>query len=270
MAQRQLRRATRSASWSLARQQRLYFLPLPQGQGSFRPGLAIAVFNLRRMGPLYQALLADARFHQLLLAFDCRSCRRPPARRDARCAVVCCIPRSSGASRAAGSGRARRSTTGASASAARWTVSHAGDTAVAALPRPQGLARRYGGADRACGTARAAARELSELVGVNRRRSRAGGTWWRDSFTASPFWQVARAAFMPPVDQDRLPASLLERFAGDAADQSSSRCCVFCCRSPEAASTLDNGFPDPQRMLVASQLRVHLPSGTPRSRGAPA
>jgi hypothetical protein len=31
------------------------------------------------------------------------------------------------------------------------------------------------------------------------------------------FWKAALAAFMPPVDQARLPASLLERFAGDAA-----------------------------------------------------
>jgi hypothetical protein len=31
---------------------------------------------------------------------------------------------------------------------------------------------------------------------------------------ASPFWRVAAAAFMPPVDQARQPASLLERFSG--------------------------------------------------------
>ena len=62
-------------------------------------------------------------------------------------------------------------------------------------------------------------RRLSELVGVNRRTVERWRTWWRDSFTTSPFWQIARAAFMPPVDQDSLPASLIERFTGDTVDQ---------------------------------------------------
>src|SRR6266545_304685 len=35
---------------SFSRQQRLYFLPLPQGQGSFRPGLAIAVLDSTERG----------------------------------------------------------------------------------------------------------------------------------------------------------------------------------------------------------------------------
>ncbi len=38
-------------------------------------------------------------------------------------------------------------------------------------------------------------------------------------FPATPFWQVARAAFVPPIDHERLPASLLERFTGDDADR---------------------------------------------------
>ena len=47
-------------------------------------------------------------------------------------------------------------------------------------------------------------RHLTEAVGVDRRTVARWQVWWRDSFTASPFWQIARAAFMPPVDQDRL------------------------------------------------------------------
>jgi len=62
-------------------------------------------------------------------------------------------------------------------------------------------------------------RELAEVIGVDRHTVERRRTWWRDSFTATPFWQVARAAFMPPVDQDRLPAALIERFAGDDADR---------------------------------------------------
>ena len=60
-------------------------------------------------------------------------------------------------------------------------------------------------------------RHLTEAVGVDRRTVARWQVWWRDSFTASPFWQIARAAFMPPVDQDRLPATLIERFTGDDA-----------------------------------------------------
>ena len=38
---------------------------------------------------------------------------------------------------------------------------------------------------------------------------------WRTTFTTTPFWQAARARFLPPLDHARLPASALERFAGD-------------------------------------------------------
>ena len=64
--------SSRWAASSLARQHFLYLLPLPQGHGSLRPGLAIVVNALepRRMDPMYSTLLADATFHQLLLAFD--------------------------------------------------------------------------------------------------------------------------------------------------------------------------------------------------------
>src|SRR5712672_1269366 len=62
-----------------------------------------------------------------------------------------------------------------------------------------------------------ATRQLTELFGVSRRTVRRWRTWWGSAFAASPFWKLAAAAFMPPVDRSRLPASLLERFAGDAA-----------------------------------------------------
>jgi len=60
---------------------------------------------------------------------------------------------------------------------------------------------------------------LSQAVGVDRRTVERWRAWWRKGFTATPFWQVARATFMPPIDHERLPASLLERFTGDAADR---------------------------------------------------
>jgi hypothetical protein len=61
---------SREAASSRAMQQRLYFLPLPQGQRSFRPILAISPTSVQRTEPLYQTVLADAKFHEQLLVFD--------------------------------------------------------------------------------------------------------------------------------------------------------------------------------------------------------
>ena len=59
---------------------------------------------------------------------------------------------------------------------------------------------------------------LSAIVRVDRRTVERWRRWWRETFTATPFWQVVRAQFMPPVAHACLPGSLLDRFAGDAAD----------------------------------------------------
>ena len=59
---------------------------------------------------------------------------------------------------------------------------------------------------------------LSDVVSVDRRTIARWRHWWRDAFTATPFWRIARARFMPPVDHDRLPAALIERFTGDSAE----------------------------------------------------
>ena len=62
-------------------------------------------------------------------------------------------------------------------------------------------------------------RRLIQSVNIDRRTIARWRRWWREAFTASPFWRSTRAAFMPPVDEDRLPATLLERFAGGAAER---------------------------------------------------
>jgi hypothetical protein len=62
-------------------------------------------------------------------------------------------------------------------------------------------------------------RELTALIGVSRRTVERWRKWWRDTFTATPFWQSERAKLMPPVDTDRLPAALIERFTGDDTDR---------------------------------------------------
>jgi hypothetical protein len=58
-------------------------------------------------------------------------------------------------------------------------------------------------------------RKLRDLLGVSRRTVERWRRWWRDAFAESPFWRVAAAGFMPPTETKLLPASLLERFAGD-------------------------------------------------------
>ncbi len=69
------------------------------------------------------------------------------------------------------------------------------------------------------GATAARMRQLSELIGVNRGTVERWRAWWREIFTASPFWQIGRAAFLPPVDHDRLPVSLIERFNGGGGER---------------------------------------------------
>jgi hypothetical protein len=70
-----------------------------------------------------------------------------------------------------------------------------------------------------CGISEPRMRRLNGVIGVDRRTLGRWRMWWRKAFTGSPFWSSARAAFMPPVDEHRLPAELLERFAGSAAER---------------------------------------------------
>jgi len=60
---------------------------------------------------------------------------------------------------------------------------------------------------------------LAQVVRVDRRTVERWRRWWRNMFTATPFWQTARAAFMPPVEHDRMPATLLDRFLGSQSDR---------------------------------------------------
>ena len=56
---------------------------------------------------------------------------------------------------------------------------------------------------------------LSVVPGLDRRTLARWRAWWRSTFTDSPFAPVARAAVATPIDIAALPVSLLERFAGD-------------------------------------------------------
>ncbi len=59
-------------------------------------------------------------------------------------------------------------------------------------------------------------KKLREHLGVSRRTVERWRVWWQEAFAENAFWKAAAAAFLPPVERDLLPASLLERFGGDA------------------------------------------------------
>jgi hypothetical protein len=172
------------------------------------------------MASLYATLLADARFHELLLAFDadladaaragrCRHCdgalhsakfkRKPRGRgcklgpeHDQRFSFCCAVDGCRG-----------RETPASLRFLGRRVYVAAIVVLIAIL--------KHGATD-----ARLA--RLSDVASVDRRTIARWRHWWCDAFTATPFWRIARARFMPPVDHDRLPVALIERFTGDGAE----------------------------------------------------
>lgn len=66
--------------------------------------------------------------------------------------------------------------------------------------------------------ARAATRQLPELLAVPRRTLLRWSAWWQEAFPLTTLWQASSARFLPPVAVDQLPGSLLERFAGAAGE----------------------------------------------------
>jgi len=65
----------------------------------------------------------------------------------------------------------------------------------------------------ACVRALAAAEVASERAdaGVPGRTVKRWLSWWRTVFVASALWQELRSRLLPPLDESRLPASLIER-----------------------------------------------------------
>lgn len=168
----------------------------------------------------------------------------PRNARDACCAAAGSIRPAAGASRVAGPAGSGRSMISASASAVPSMACRTRETppSLRFLGRKVYLAAIVVLIAMRHGATELRTRQLSEVVGVDRRTVVRWREWWRESFTATPFWQIARAAFMPPVDQDRLPATLIERFAGSGREQLVALP-RFLTPSPEAMGTLDNGFP---------------------------
>lgn len=60
---------------------------------------------------------------------------------------------------------------------------------------------------------------LAETLRIDRRTLEHWRRWWLETFTALPFWRAKAGAFRRPVDAARLPASLLDRFRGDAEER---------------------------------------------------
>jgi len=58
-------------------------------------------------------------------------------------------------------------------------------------------------------------RTLRDLIGVSRRTVERWRKWWKTTFVQTRFWREESQGFVPAVEAGRLPASLLERFAGD-------------------------------------------------------
>ena len=56
---------------------------------------------------------------------------------------------------------------------------------------------------------------LRELLGVSARTLKRWRAWWLETVVETRFWRAAKARFAPPVNEASLPATLVERFAGD-------------------------------------------------------
>jgi hypothetical protein len=61
--------------------------------------------------------------------------------------------------------------------------------------------------------------ELRRLIGASRRTLEQWRRWWLEIFVTTPWWRAARGRLASPVEAARLPASLLERFAGPPMEQ---------------------------------------------------
>lgn len=170
-------------------------------------------------GKLYQRLLADVRFHKLLLEFD-RDMALAARREGCHCGGVL-----HGA-------RFQRKPRGMPAgldAEYEWRFSFCcareGCRARKTPPSLRFLGRRVYLATMVVlistmlhGVTPARVAQLSQRFGVSRRTVARWREWWRSAFVQSRFWQAARAAFMPPLDPKRLPACLLERFAGSGSE----------------------------------------------------
>jgi hypothetical protein len=165
---------------------------------------------------LYQALLADAKFHEQLLDFD----------RD-----LAATARAAGCRTCGGtlhSARFLRKPRGVPAGlsdayAQRFSFCCSVDNCRHRVTPPslRFLGRKFCLATVVTlvsamqqGTTAFRLKRLSAMLGIDRRTLARWRGWWRLTFAAGPSQPVAMAAFMPPLDSAALRVSLLDRFAG--------------------------------------------------------
>jgi hypothetical protein len=170
---------------------------------------------------VYQAVLADAKFHEQLLAFDRDLAASARAARCWRCGG------------ALHSGSYARKPRGCPAGLGReyaerfsFCCAVDGCRKRATPPSLRFLGRRVYLATVVTlisalmlGTTPSRLARLSVVPGLDRRTLARWRVWWRSSFTDGPFAAVAMAALVPPVDTAALPVSLLDRFAGELREQ---------------------------------------------------
>jgi hypothetical protein len=170
---------------------------------------------------VYQAVLADAKFHEQLLVFD-RDLAA--SARAARCWLC------GGALHSASYDRKPRGCPGGLGQeyAERFSFCCAVDgcrkrTTPASL---RFLGRRVYLATVVTlisalmlGTTPSRLAHLSVVPGLDRRTLARWRAWWRSTFTNGSFAAVAQAALVPPLDVTCLPVSLLDRFAGGLDQQ---------------------------------------------------
>lgn len=70
-----------------------------------------------------------------------------------------------------------------------------------------------------CGASPRRMRELRELIGVSRHTVTRWRRWWCEMLPETDFWRGTGGTLMPPVAVADLPAALLERFVGAAAER---------------------------------------------------
>jgi hypothetical protein len=199
----------------------LYFLPLLQWQRSFRPTLGISQPYFKGPTPVYQNILADAKFHEQLLDFDRDLAATARAGRCWLCAGA--LHSSSydrkprGGPAGLGPEHAERFSFCCAVDGCRKRTTPAsfrflGRKVYLATVVTLISAMLYG-------TTPSRLARLEAVSGIDRRTLERWRKWWRSTFTEGAFAQIAMAALLPVLDIDRLPVSLLERFAGATTDK---------------------------------------------------
>ena len=69
------------------------------------------------------------------------------------------------------------------------------------------------------GATAARMKQLRAIVGVSRRTVERWRQWWLEEFPRSSFWRWASGQLARPVDEQRLPLSLLESFRKPGAEE---------------------------------------------------